>query len=671
MSGPLSIFVKYGSVQAKVTVAEGTDGDDFTDAVAAKLRERGHRIGEPFALVVGSDAVSHKDFPRHDQASRPVPFFVEGEGVLGGKHVLNARALLDSRLAKFLKDERQDIVVVLLSALGEAEDRQRKRARTANRFLDFAEALMQAKFAVPDETAESGWRTAGEWTEHSVIDLSAAVGILGLGTLSHVWVRSSYVALRDRVLRALYSDSPHEATPVVLTGTPGVGKSAFFLLIVREALLRLRDDVKHASFAFRMAGFERTMLYEWSQDGLTVSRMAAPQSVLHLFDAVKPPATVRFLLSSSPNDSVMHQAVKQAMTYYMPTWTLDELLECNKVCQKRDTQVVASLFALWGGSARPVLGMLEQASETQWETLLASTTYNSFYAMAEAIGNPGKGKNESIRDSIVHLKVQMEGDHAYLKAVRTWGSTAMLDQLLKSMDGAQRIHQVRTLMNMCSADSVELRGILFERFAHCKERFTNMATLKAAGKLAPGKYYYSKVHTFEAVDSFALSEDSRTLVLYQMTVSREHSEKFAGILEVYSLRPESCFYIDYILRNCKGAINFPLLQQYRQATTPAARQDYDDAVVQASIIAISTLTRNRVIPTTEEAVQARTDCLEVMYFTMPFWDPTENTQDQIIKGLEAARAKLKEKITTYKKEQVRFGSMLVLGSAETGFVHLT
>eukprot|EP00727_Mastigamoeba_balamuthi_P013779 m51a1_g9023 hypothetical protein (69) ;mRNA; f:191532-196442 len=28
-------------------------------------------------------------------------------------------------------------------------------------------------------------------------------------------------------------------------------------------------------------------------------------------------------------------------------------------------------------------------------------------------------------------------------------------------------------------------------------------------------------------------------------------------------------------------------------------------------------------------------------------------QDQIIKGLEAARAKLKEKIATYKKEQVR------------------
>eukprot|EP00727_Mastigamoeba_balamuthi_P014660 m51a1_g982 hypothetical protein (509) ;mRNA; r:434928-441171 len=185
--------------------------------------------------------------------------------------------------------------------------------------------------------------------------------------------------------------------------------------------------------------------------------------------------------------------------------------------------------------------------------------------------------------------------------------------------------------------------------------------------------------------------------------------------------------------------------QYRQAMTPAARQDYDNAVVQASIIAISTLTRNRVIPTMEEAVQARTDCLEVMYFTTPFWDPMEKTprlsarghamdgpkamlnavqsikdkikgakqasketssasgddaessssesidelrgkkvvecnvdndqeehkektitrkrtreesnkeyqQDQIIKGLEAARAKLKEKIATYKKEQVR------------------
>eukprot|EP00727_Mastigamoeba_balamuthi_P013760 m51a1_g9006 hypothetical protein (237) ;mRNA; r:123303-133408 len=94
------------------------------------------------------------------------------------------------------------------------------------------------------------------------------------------------------------------------------------------------------------------------------------------------------------------------------------------------------------------------------------------------------------------------------------------------------------------------------------------------------------------------------------------------------------FYIDYILRNCKGAINFPLLQQYRQATTPAARQDYDDAVVQASIITISILTRNRVILTKEEAVQARTDCLEVLYFTTPFWDPTENTTHYKKDGFE-------------------------------------
>eukprot|EP00727_Mastigamoeba_balamuthi_P002083 m51a1_g11872 hypothetical protein (305) ;mRNA; r:545314-553539 len=72
-------------------------------------------------------------------------------------------------------------------------------------------------------------------------------------------------------------------------------------------------------------------------------------------------------------------------------------------------------------------------------------------------------------------------------------------------------------------------------------------------------------------------------------------------------------------------------ENYRQATTPVARQDYDDTVVQAFIITISTLTRNRVIPTTEEAVQARTDCLEVMYFTTLFWDLTENTVQNSIK----------------------------------------
>eukprot|EP00727_Mastigamoeba_balamuthi_P011673 m51a1_g7128 hypothetical protein (1438) ;mRNA; f:185953-223544 len=161
----------------------------------------------------------------------------------------------------------------------------------------------------------------------------------------------------------------------------------------------------------------------------------------------------------------------------------------------------------------------------------------------------------------------------------------------------------------------------------------------------------------------------------------------------------------------------------QQDNAEAEQQDkqQDEQEENASIIAISTLTRNRVIPTKEEAVQAGTDCLEVLYFTTPFWDPTENTdkikgaqqasketssasgdeaessssesidelrgkkvvecnvddnqeehkkktttckrtreesneedqQDQIIKGLEATRTKLKEKIATYKKEQVR------------------
>eukprot|EP00727_Mastigamoeba_balamuthi_P010212 m51a1_g5813 hypothetical protein (234) ;mRNA; f:164055-178086 len=171
---------------------------------------------------------------------------------------------------------------------------------------------------------------------------------------------------------------------------------------------------------------------------------------------------------------------------------------------------------------------------------------------------------------------------------------------------------------------------------------------------------------------------------------------------------------------------FPLLQQYRQAMTPAARQDYEDTVVQAFIIAISTLTRNRVIPTMKKSVQnwnqvIFTDKASFELFGTPrgAWQSRSHPymvrkvkhpgkvhvwgcfsaegfrclytftcnlnskklchiynkallpstkkmfgpapgllipaqqQDQIIKGWEAVRAKLKEKITTYKKEQVR------------------
>eukprot|EP00727_Mastigamoeba_balamuthi_P008467 m51a1_g4242 hypothetical protein (184) ;mRNA; r:180741-181292 len=73
---------------------------------------------------------------------------------------------------------------------------------------------------------------------------------------------------------------------------------------------------------------------------------------------------------------------------------------------------------------------------------------------------------------------------------------------------------------------------------------------------------------------------------------------------------------------------------------PEACQQHKDAVVQASINAISTLTRNRVILTTEEAVQARTDCLELMYFTMLFWDLMENTMQNATTTLTAVAAEV-------------------------------
>eukprot|EP00727_Mastigamoeba_balamuthi_P001407 m51a1_g11263 hypothetical protein (294) ;mRNA; r:6510-15651 len=54
--------------------------------------------------------------------------------------------------------------------------------------------------------------------------------------------------------------------------------------------------------------------------------------------------------------------------------------------------------------------------------------------------------------------------------------------------------------------------------------------------------------------------------------------------------------------------------QYREVTTQKAYREYEDAFVQASIDAISNLTKNRVVLTMEKAVQMRAECLELMTF---------------------------------------------------------
>eukprot|EP00727_Mastigamoeba_balamuthi_P003307 m51a1_g12974 hypothetical protein (249) ;mRNA; f:810-3050 len=152
-----------------------------------------------------------------------------------------------------------------------------------------------------------------------------------------------------------------------------------------------------------------------------------------------------------------------------------------------------------------------------------------------------------------------------------------------------------------------------------------IASAAGPGLLVPAQQQDQIIKGLEAARA-KLKEKITTYKKEQVRVTNELHEQHVLIATLKSqneglkvqlelLKSERANWREY--ESLKGTSTTPFKhKQCRQAMTPVAHQDYNDAVVLSSIVAIFTLTRNRVILTTEEAVQARTDCLELICLSM-------------------------------------------------------
>ena len=381
--------------------------------------------------------------------------------------------------------------------------------------------------------------------ENEVFALGQGVYFLGeVDFGSRLFVRECYLELLDLVLSG--------GKNVLLRGTPGIGKTHFSFLLI----LRLISEGKTVVYQ-RRSGLDSLLFSPTEVKSATTFRVfrevvrdPATFLILDAVDTDLLPA--RTILVSSPQVSNFHDfeknVDKKRDCYYMPPWSLDEILVCNEQMYRRVVGSLREGFSQAGGVPRvllkfdtidkaKILDAIIEISGLKWSDIGRKLSLTS--------GTSG------VRDTVSGKVFHMIPTPDLRDFVYGFASKYVADEVFNRIsensesDLCRLIKESREL-----GEAGSLRGIWFERVAHIRmERGGDFAVRSLDGKstltklvvpkkspkksftdlsevadFSVGDYIVPKASNLESVDSMMKPDR-----LFQMTVSPSHPCKQAGL----------------------------------------------------------------------------------------------------------------------------------------------
>ncbi|RYE83146.1 MAG: hypothetical protein EOO65_04405, partial [Methanosarcinales archaeon] len=165
---------------------------------------------------------------------------------------------------------------------------------------------------------------------------------------------------------------PEAQTRLIITGTPGIGKSAFGMYVLHRALnvgktvVFVRNE--------QAVGVPSVSVFHdgavWQASSIDVlNALALDRNVVYLYDGIRP-ATLGYntILIASPDKSLWTTFEKtDASLRFFPVFSLHELLQLQQLEPTYSQQQVIARYNLMGGSARLV--MAEHTWESMFELL--------------------------------------------------------------------------------------------------------------------------------------------------------------------------------------------------------------------------------------------------------------------------------------------------------------
>ncbi|KAI3661086.1 hypothetical protein MP638_000423 [Amoeboaphelidium occidentale] len=360
--------------------------------------------------------------------------------------------------------------------------------------------------------------------------------------LDNYYVRPTYRTSFTKICKMLF-DPSDEIDYISISGTPGIGKSVFYMYTFRKMREKYPDaTIILASFASGRLEEAQLFLPE-SKNAQLLNLNQLEQAdlnypgALHLYDGAptKIPKNLdaKMLVFTSPNEGWFN-AVRKYHNHeklYMDFWTYNELKCADRFLKLNiGPEELQRRFGHVGGVARHCL-----ASDRVYR--------NSIKDIDDAIGKfssvselqkclTGDSVHTVVSHRLLHFRVKADDSSDYEVE---FGSNYIKQKLaarFRDMVRSERATSIHALEFVPKGS--QMRGWLFESCVH--DSLSKGGEFKLSSLSNPGSTKtikidptVDKLDNNESIDSWHLSTADKKLILIQATVSADHPIKARGV----------------------------------------------------------------------------------------------------------------------------------------------
>ena len=260
-----------------------------------------------------------------------------------------------------------------------------------------------------------------------------------------LFMREDYAGLLGELLKLFAAGT----RKVVVTGSPGIGKSWFGFVVLHHIATREPGArvVWQASRKRRRYLFHGDDVREGGLDSFLDALEDA--SAWFIVDEAERggivQAEARMVVLSSPRRDNYKSFLKAvgATIRYMPVWSWGEIEACHALLYaddpKRPLAEVARAYARWGGIPRYVLEKLrEEGSQIELDRAISRST---LARLMEAVGDLEGADDASHR--VLHFDVK----RPYIRTAVVFGSADIASRVLATLEARDRERLAATLLN--------------------------------------------------------------------------------------------------------------------------------------------------------------------------------------------------------------------------------
>lgn len=285
---------------------------------------------------------------------------------------------------------------------------------------------------------------------------------------NRLFIRKAYIKLHELI------HNKYPTRDILILGSPGTGKTFFMMYEVFCWRKNITIVCSYTAGDIQFVGHPSGEIERFERYGSIAPSLKGADRVLHLFDATssssKRPVIgmgktkVKNIVFSSPEKANYHQFAKDAnpVKLFMPTWELDELLECNSKCSLHvSEEAVCTGFAKWGGIPRCVL---EERDVNELDTKIEGCSTDSLIKAVKNSGGISIGVDSHM---LLHLNVVEDGEYKNVNIM--FASPYVIKYFIEKRNTSQHSMAEEFVNSVIGIPSLATaRGEVFKILAHKK-----------------------------------------------------------------------------------------------------------------------------------------------------------------------------------------------------------